>query len=75
MNAISVEKYNTNCSHSPVRIGNNIHISTWNYETSRLELQKYTLEFVISFSKVYLWRLGLMLANSFWDHVIQILIR
>jgi hypothetical protein len=33
------------------------------------------LEFVISFSEVYIWDLVLRLANSFWNHVIQISIR
>ncbi len=54
------------------------HISKWIYEItevqeiyiSRLELQRWSLEFVISFSKVYILDWGL--ANSLWDHVIQI---
>ncbi len=59
------------------------HISKCNYEISevqeihisRLELQRWSLEFVISFSKVYIcdWDVGL--GNSFWDHVILISIR
>ncbi len=57
------------------------HISKRNYEISvvqeihisRLELQRGSLEFVISFSKVYIWDRGL--ATSFWDHVIKSLIR
>jgi hypothetical protein len=59
------------------------HISKWNYEIavvqeihiSRLELKRRPLEFIISFSKVYIWDLGLDLANSFWDHVIKISFR
>ncbi len=40
---------------------------------SRLELQRWSLEFVLFFSKVYIWDLGLRFgANSFWDHVMQI---
>ncbi len=57
------------------------HISKRNYEItvvqeihiSGLELQRCPLEYVISFPKVYIWDWGL--ANSFWDHVIQIPIR
>ncbi len=61
------------------------HISKRNYEISavqaihisRLELQRWSLKFVISFSKVQyifgIWERGL--ANSFWDHVIQFSIR
>jgi hypothetical protein len=37
---------------------------------SRLELQRWHLEFAISFSKTYIWDLGLRLADSFWDHVV-----
>ncbi len=41
---------------------------------SKSELQRWFLEFVISFSIVYTvfgsWDLGS--ANSFWDHVIQV---
>jgi hypothetical protein len=33
------------------------------------------LEFVIAFTKVYIWDLGFRLANFFWDHVIKISIR
>ncbi len=57
------------------------HISKWNYEVSvvselqisKLELRRWPLEFVISFSKVYIWDRGL--ATSFWDHAIKSLIR
>ncbi len=60
-----------------VSIGNNI-FPKWNYEIavvqenhiSRLDLQRWPLEFLIYFSKVYIWDLGLDFANSFWDHVI-----
>ena len=69
----SVEKYI--CQHREQ------HISKRNYEISvvqeihisRLELQRWPLEFVISFSKEYIWDSGL--TYSFWDHVTQISIR
>jgi hypothetical protein len=37
-------------------------------EIYSLELQRCSLEFVISVFKIYIWDL----ANSFWDHVFQI---
>ncbi len=48
-------------------IGNNIQKKLWNNSSnlmkkiniSRLELQRWPLEFIISFSKVYIWDLGL----------------
>ncbi len=59
------------------------HISKRNYEISvvklqeihisRLELQRWPYEFVIFYSKVYIWDLGLRF--SFWDPVIQISFR
>ncbi len=56
-------------------------ISKGNYEfavvkeihISRLELQRWSLEFVISLSKVYIWDCGS--ADFFWDHVIETSIR
>jgi hypothetical protein len=44
---------------------------------SRLELPRWHLDFVISFSKEFIWDLGLRsgLDNSFRDHVIQISFR
>ncbi len=49
------------------------HISEQDYEIPavqvihnyRLEPQRWSLEFVISYSKVFIWDLALMLANSF----------
>jgi hypothetical protein len=69
-------------SQSAVSIWNNI-FPKWNYKISlvqethisRLEVQRWFLEFVISFFKVYIWDWGKRLANSFLDYVIQILIR
>jgi hypothetical protein len=54
------------------------HISKQNYvgqnvHSSRLEQQRWSLEFVISSFKVYILDWGM--ANSIWDHVIQISIR
>jgi hypothetical protein len=56
------------------------HISKQDYEISAvqeihiyiLEPQRWTLEFVISFSKVFIWDLALRLANCFKSHVNQI---
>jgi hypothetical protein len=42
---------------------------------SRLELQRWFLEFVISFSKIYTWDLGLRFRFVDRDHVIQISFR
>jgi hypothetical protein len=49
------------------------HISKQDYEISavqkihnyRLEPQRWSLEFVISYSEVFIWDLALRLANSF----------
>ncbi len=57
------------------------HISKRNYEITVVQrfifpdknYKDGPLEFVASFSKVYLWDWGL--ANSFWEHLIQISIR
>ncbi len=58
-----------------------MHFSKRNFEIttvqeihiSLLELQRSSLEFVISFSKAYIWDWGL--ANSFWYHVTHVSIR
>jgi hypothetical protein len=73
------------CSYSAFSNGNNIFLNR-NYEIkvnlmeeiyiSRLELQRWSPEFVIIFSKIYIvgvWDWDL--ANSFCDHVIQISFR
>ncbi len=64
-------QYGTRWSYSAVSIENNMEL--WNNSSnlikkiyiSRLELQRWPLEFVISFFKVYIWDLGLRFAKFF----------